>query len=111
MTIIKDNYSIYDLLALKNNDGATLRNGKSIRYASGYQVATEGIATKSIMQAHMAVKAYGGNCGIWLEDGTYYIDKCHRVATKKQAISEGKAHNQISVLGWKKMDLIYMSNY
>ena len=99
--------NIRSILNLKNNDGLTLKGGKKIVYKTGYQVATEGMETKSAREAINAVKAYGGNCGVWFSDGIYYVDKSHRVATKKKALEVGRAHNQISVLNWHNMGLVY----
>ena len=99
--------NIRSILKLTNNDGMTLKGGKRITYKSGYQVATEGIETASAREAINAVKAYGGNCGIWFSEGIYYIDLSHRVATKREALEVGRACNQISVLRWKDMGLVY----
>ena len=99
--------NIRSIKNLKNNDGLTLKNGKRITYKSGWQVATEGIETTDAREAINAVKAYNGNCGVWFADGVYYIDKSHRVNTKREALNIGKAHNQISVLGWHNMSLAY----
>ena len=99
--------NIRSIRNLKNNDGLTLKNGKRITYKSGWQVATEGIETTDAREAINAVKAYKGNCGVWFADGVYYIDKSHRVNTKREALNIGKAHNQISVLGWRNMALAY----
>lgn len=99
--------NIRSILSLKDNDGLTLKGGKRITYKTGYQVATEGIETTSAREAINAVKAYNGNCGVWFSEGIYYIDKSHRVDTKKRALEIGRAHNQISVLRWKDMGLVY----
>ena len=99
--------NIRSILKLKNNDGLTLKNGKPVTYKTGWQVATEGVETKSAREAINAVKAYGGNCGVWFADGIYYIDKSHRVNTKREAMEIGRAHNQISVLNWRTMGLAY----
>ena len=99
--------NIRSIVKLQNNDGLTLKAGKIITYKSGWQVATEGIETSNPREAIKAVKAYNGNCGVWFSDGIYYIDKSKRVNTKKEALVIGKACNQISVLGWKKMNLAY----
>lgn len=99
--------NIRSILKLKENDGLTLKAGKIITYKTGWQVATEGIETTSAREAINAVKAYNGNCGIWYSNGIYYIDKSKRVNTKKEALEIGRACNQISVLGWKKMGLAY----
>ena len=99
--------NIRSILKLKNNDGLTLKNGKPITYKTGYQVATEGIETTDPRQALNAIKAYGGNCGVWFSEGIYYIDKSHRVDTKKRALEIGRACNQISILRWRDMGLVY----
>lgn len=92
---------------LKDNDGLTLKKGAKVTYKSGYQVATEGVETTSAREAINTVKAYDGNCGIWYANGVYYIDKSYREKTKKMALAVGKAHNQISILKWSDMSLIY----
>ena len=99
--------NIRSILKLKDNDGLTLKKGAPIRHKTGYQVATEGIETSDPREAINAVKAYGGNCGIWFADGIYYIDKSHRVSTKHEALEVGRACNQISVLNWRNMGLVY----
>lgn len=99
--------NIRSILKLAENDGLTLKAGKPITYKTGWQVATEGIETTSAREAIKAVKAYGGNCGVWYAGGVYYIDKSKRVNTKREALAIGKAHNQISVLGWHNMSLAY----
>ena len=99
--------NIRSIKKLQNNDGITLKNGKAITYKSGWQVATEGIEAKTAREAIEAVKAYSGNCGVWFADGIYYVDKSHRVNTKKEAMEVGRACNQISVLKWANMSLAY----
>lgn len=99
--------NIRTLYKLKENDGLTLKAGKPINYKTGYQVATEGIETKSAQEAIKVVRAYKGDCGIWFAAGVYYIDRSHRVNTKREALQVGRAHNQISVLKWANMSLIY----
>ena len=99
--------NIRSLKKLNNNDGLTLKNGKTITYKSGWQVATEGIETTSMAEAMKAIKTYGGNCGVWFSEGIYYIDKSHRVTTKREALEIGRACNQISILKWANMSLVY----
>ena len=36
-----------------------------------------------------------------------YIDKSKRVNTLKQAVTIGRANNQISVFGWSRKNLVY----
>lgn len=99
--------NIRSILKLKNDDGLTLKAGKPIVYKTGWQVATEGVETKSAREAINAVKAYGGNCGLWYSDGIYYIDRSHRVNTKHEALEVGRAYNQISIYGWAREALAY----
>ena len=99
--------NIRTIKKLAENDGLTLKAGKPITYKTGWQVATEGIETADAREAINAVKAYGGNCGVWFAGGIYYIDKSHRVNTKHEALNIGRQNNQISVLGWHNMSLAY----
>ena len=99
--------NIRSILKLQNNERKKKKKGKAITYKSGWQVATEGVECKTAREAINAVKAYNGNCGVWFADGIYYIDKSHRVNTKKEAMEIGRACNQISVLSWKNMSLAY----
>ena len=99
--------NIRTLKKLQNNDGLTLKNGKPIVYKSGWQVATEGEETADIKEAMALIKKYEGNCGVWFSDGTYYIDKSHRVDTKHEALKIGRMCNQISILRWSNMGLVY----
>jgi hypothetical protein len=99
--------NIRTIKKIAENGGLTLKNGKVITYKSGWQVADHGIEAKSAEEAIKAVKTMGGNCGIWLENGIYYIDHSFRVNTKREAMEIGRAHNQISVLCWRTMGLAY----
>lgn len=99
--------NIRSIRKLANNDGLTLKNGNKVNYKSGWQVATEGVECKSAQEAIKAVRAYDGNCGVWFSDGIYYIDKSMRVNTKKQALEIGRKCNQISILKWSNMSLVY----
>lgn len=99
--------NIRTIKKLGNNDGLTLKAGKPITYKTGWQVATEGVAVTTARAAMDAVKAFNGNCGIWLADGVYYVDKSHRVSTKREALNIGRAHDQISIFGWARKNLAY----
>ena len=95
------------LLTLANNDGLTLKAFKAIAYKTGYQVADYGFEYKSAHDAAKAIIAMQGNCGVWYSDGVYYIDHSIRVKTKKDALAMGRKYNQISILKWADMSLIY----
>jgi len=92
---------------LQNNDGLTLKAGRPISYKTGYQVADHGYELTTAEEAIKCVRELKGNCGIWYSEGIYYIDHSFRVSTKKEALRIGREHNQISVLKWKTMSLVY----
>lgn len=92
---------------LKESEGLTIKNYQSITYKSGWQVADYGVECNNVQDALVAIAKYSGNCGVWLENGTYYIDHSFRVNTKKEALKIGKEHNQISILKWSNMSLVY----
>ena len=99
--------NIRSIRKLQNNDGLTLKYGKPTTYKSGWQVATNGVAVTTPEEAIKAVKAYGGNCGIWYSDSVYYIDQSKRVNTKHEALRIGRECSQISILRWRDMGLVY----
>ena len=79
--------NIRTIKKLADGDGLTLKNGKIKRYKSGYQVATNGVEVISPEMAIQAVREFKGTCGIWLENGRYYIDISKRVSTKREAVA------------------------
>ena len=95
------------ILNLRENEGLTLKNYIPITYKTGWQVATEGMETHNPVEAVNMIAQYGGNCGVWFSKGFYYIDKSHRVNTKREAMEIGRACHQISVLNWRTMGLAY----
>ena len=99
--------NIRTLRKIKETDGLTLKNGKPITYKTGYQVATEGIEVTDINEVRQYIKKYNGNCGLWLSKGIWYIDKSHRESTKTKALEVGRRCNQISILKWSDMSLVY----
>lgn len=99
--------NIRTLRKIEDNGDLTLKSGKPITYKSGWQVATEGKETTNINEVRKLIKQYGGNCGLWFANGVWYVDKSHRVSTKREAIKVGRECNQISVLKWANMSLAY----
>lgn len=93
--------NIRTIRKLSNGDGLTLKNGKIRRYKSGYQVATNGVEVLSPEMAIQAVREFKGTCGVWVENGRYYIDISKRVSTKREAVEIGNAHNQLSIYRWR----------
>lgn len=99
--------NIRTLRKIEEDGGLTLKNGKIVEFKSGYQVATEGVEITDINKVREAIKKFGGNCGLWLSGGIWYVDRSHRVNTKKEALEIGRACNQISVLKWADKSLVY----
>lgn len=99
--------NIRTLRKIENNGGLTLKKGKIIEYKTGYQVATHGITTTDINAVRTFIKIFDGNCGLWFENGIWYIDCCRRVSTKRAALALGREHNQISIYDWANKSLLY----
>ena len=91
------------LIALANNDGLTLEDGKEVTYKTGYQVADYGVECSTVEQAMQEIEKMGYTAGVWYSDGIYYIDHSFRVKTKKDALRIGRENNQISILKWSDM--------
>lgn len=99
--------TVETFLALKEDDGMTLKHYKPVTYKSGYQVALHGLECRTAEEAVKAVNQFDGDCGIWFSKGIYYIDRSIRVDTKAAALAIGKHCNQISILRWKDFGLVY----
>jgi hypothetical protein len=88
---------------LKDGEGLTLRNGAIVEYKTGWQVGISGV-TCCTPEEVSALLHHGlgrnGNIGIWLSEGTYYIDVSRRITTKKDALTLGQMMNQLSIYGW-----------
>lgn len=98
-------YNVKGLAKLANGDGATYdRHGKSIRYKSGYQVATHGVATFDAKEASEYLRR--GFNGLWKENDVYYVDISFRVSTKREAMEIGRKYNQLTILRWKDMAVL-----
>lgn len=99
--------TIEAILNLKDSEGLTIKNYQSIHYKTGWQVADHGVECRTAEEAVQAVASYKGNCGVWYSNGIYYIDHSFRVKTKKEALAIGRKYNQISILKWATMSLVY----
>ena len=106
---MKHNDLVNLLSALKDNDGATLKNGECVSYPSGYQVADYGKETKSVEEAAKFVEEMNGDAGLWYSDGVFYVDHSIKIDDLETAIEYGKKHNQQSILKWEDMSLIWLN--
>ena len=99
--------NIRTIRKLQENDGLTLKDGHIITYKTGWQVADYGYELETAEAAIACVRELGGNCGIWYSGGIYYIDHSFRVNNKREAMEIGHYYNQISILRWKDLKLVY----
>lgn len=97
------------LKSLVEDGGATFKNGKAVTYKTGWQVATEGVEAATPEAALAACEGYEGNCGVWLHEGIYYIDRSQRVTRKCDAVKLGRECNQQSILKWQNMSLLFLN--
>lgn len=106
---MKHNDLVNLLSALKDNDGATLKNGERVTYPNGYQVADYGKETKSAEEAAQFVEEMNGDAGLWYSDSVFYVDHSIKIDDLETAIEYGKKHNQQSILKWEDMSLIWLN--
>lgn len=103
--------NIRTIRKLTDGDGFTLKCGKMIRHKSGWQVADYGVETTSAQEAINAVRMFNGNCGVWFENGVYYIDHSFRVTEKWRAMLIAEKTKQISIYGWRAGKCAYVKEY
>lgn len=106
------------LKQILNNGGATLnKQQKQVNYKRGYQVSKKdcyilNIAnTNEILQAvNNLQKTIAKNefVGLWVDNGSVYIDISIKFYILKNALEYGKALNQISIFNWSTKTCIYL---
>ena len=106
MKLSKHRINVRTIRNLSENGGLTLRDGYAVTYKSGYQVATESEVTTTPDMA-MIMARCKKNCGIWYANGLYYVDASRRISTKGEALKLAREHEQVSILKWATMELIY----
>ena len=105
---------MFKLKDIKANNGATLdKQGNSLSYNSGYQVSVKDLEiipayklTKKHLLEVLKTLPVGANLGVWIDNNKAYIDYSVKFNNKRQALAYGKAHNQISIWGWKASEAI-----
>ena len=94
----------------RNNSGATLYNYKECRYDCGYQYSATENSTENtaadIESAAAMVEAFAGSCGIWYDDGLFYIETSYWIQNKESAVKIAKHYNQKSIYDWKNNSYI-----
>lgn len=91
---------------IEDGQGLTLRNGRIVEYATGYQVAHHGIICHSPEEVSQAIRTEefrnAKNTGIWRQGNDYYVDVCGRVSTKLEAEIWGALCDQLEIFDWAK---------
>lgn len=97
------------------NGGATINaKGERVILRSGYQVSERDlliIAVANFNKSHIInamseLTTRGQYVGVWVDNGLVYVDISHRISTKKEALRQGKALNQLSILSWKSGECV-----
>ena len=47
------------------------------------------------------VEAFAGSCGIWYDDGLFYIETSYWIQNRESAVKIAKHYNQKSIYDWK----------
>lgn len=106
----KTHSELVTLLSLiEDNGGATLKNGETVTYPNGFQVADYGKETKSAEEAATFIEEMDGDAGIWRSNDVFYIDHSIRIEDLEDAIEYGREHDQQSILKWDDMSLIWLN--
>lgn len=110
---MKTNKTIYDyesmLFNVMHGGGYTLVDGYAIDYPDGYQVSYKDVYSgTSLQEAADYIHRLNGTCGVWVENGTYYIDKSKNIKSLKKAINYALRKKQLSIYDWRNKECIYM---
>lgn len=98
--------NIRSIIKLAESGGLTLKNGVPVTYPDGYQVGINGVECTTAREAINAVKAMGGNCGVWYSEGVYYVDQSKHYAVKRRALTIARAYEQKTIFRWSDKTLI-----
>ena len=101
--------------SIKRNGGATFNKyGERVAMKTGYQVSKcdlliipvdelDKLIVKDLLGRLMSRGEY---LGLWIDNGSVYIDISCRIATKSKAMEMGRELNQLSVLRWADMECL-----
>lgn len=97
------------------NGGATInRHGVRVSMRTGYQVSKcdlyivplESFTKHLLFDALSKLNSSSEYVGVWIDNGSAYIDISCRIATKNKAMQIGKELNQLSILRWADMECL-----
>ena len=108
---------------VKNNGGITLTDkGEKAELTKGFMVSLFGTEYKTENKREMIEKvneylekikdnSKGLFVGVWLEDGTYYVDFSINIIDKIEALEFGKKHKQKSIYNINEDSYLYLEDY
>jgi hypothetical protein len=97
------------------NGGATInRHGVRVSMRTGYQVSkcdlyiipVEQLDKYILISAMQQLTSKSEYVGVWIDNGSAYIDISCRIATKHKAMQAGRELNQLSILRWADMECL-----
>ena len=100
---------LYDILLAKDFTGATLDASGPVSFNDGFQVSIEDCATFKHMPVKLIVKCIQAllkdlspnrYIGLWLDNGTLYVDRSVNMYTKECALEIAKLTNQKAIYNW-----------
>lgn len=87
------------------NSGATLENYLPIHHDAGYQYSTtengSGNSTDDIETAAAMIDRLKGTCGVWYDNGIFYVETSYHAATLENAMNAAKKARQLTIYDWK----------
>jgi hypothetical protein len=101
--------------SIKRNGGATINKyGERVTMKTGYQVSKCDLLIIPVDELDkLIVKdllgrliSRGDYLGLWIDNGSVYIDISCRIATKSKAMEMGRELNQLSILRWSDMECL-----
>ena len=101
--------------SIKRNGGATFNKyGERVAMKTGYQVSKCDLLIIPVDELDKLIVAdllgrlisRGDYLGLWIDNGSVYIDISCRIATKSKAMEMGRELNQLSILRWADMECL-----
>lgn len=109
------NITLATIKSIKRNGGATINKyGERVSMKSGYQVSkrdlhiipVDELDKLIIKEAMKLLECRGEYLGVWIDNGSAYIDISVRISTKREAMTRGRELNQLSVLRWSNCECL-----
>ena len=109
------NITLATIKSIKRNGGATINKyGERVSMKSGYQVSkldlliipVDELDKFIVKELLKRLVSRGDYLGLWVDNGSVYIDISCRIATKSKAMEMGRELNQLSVLRWADMECL-----